>query len=332
MIISLIGTIQDITDRKTVQLELSAKNAEFERLNEELNAAMEEMNATNEELTATMEEAEAVNESLSTSSVELDLKNRELVKIQSALKDALAEAQRSRDELDRYFTSALDLLCIADTGGHFVRLNPEWEKVLGYSTSDLEGKLFLDFVHPDDLDQTLKALSKLAAQEQIPSFENRYRCKDGSYRWIEWRSDSQGDRIYAVARDITSRKLAEEKAKDLLDEKEVILKEVHHRIKNNMSTIASLLSLQAGMLKDSSAVTALKDAESRVMSMAILYDTLYNSPNFRETSVLNFIPRLIDEILSNFPNRQSVKVEKKIDDLVLDAKRLHTLGIIINLS
>ncbi len=113
-------------------------------------------------------------------------------------------------ELDRYFTTSLDLLCIADTGGHFIRLNPEWEKVLGYSVSELAGRVFLDFVHPDDLAATQEAIARLQSQVEVFSFENRYRHKDGSYRWIEWRSHPQGNLIYAAARDVTQRKMDEE--------------------------------------------------------------------------------------------------------------------------
>jgi PAS domain S-box-containing protein len=126
------------------------------------------------------------------------------------------------EELDRYFTSSLDLLCIADTDGHFRRLNPEWERTLGYSTQDLEGKIFLDYVHPDDRDSTLMALAELAGQNEVLNFENRYRCKDGSYRWIEWRSYPVDKLIYAVARDITERKRVEEeinKSNEVLEQR-----------------------------------------------------------------------------------------------------------------
>jgi PAS domain S-box-containing protein len=113
-------------------------------------------------------------------------------------------------ELDRYFTSSLDLLCIADLCGRFIRLNPEWEKVLGYTISELEGKAFLDFVHPDDIEKTLAAMATLEMEETVLNFENRYRCQDGSYRWIEWRSIPQEKMIYAAARDVTERKRTEE--------------------------------------------------------------------------------------------------------------------------
>jgi PAS domain S-box-containing protein len=120
------------------------------------------------------------------------------------------EALREKTaELERYFTSALDLLCIADMDGHFRRLNPAWEAALGYSLAELEGRRFLDFVHPDDLEPTLEAIGRLADQKEVLDFVNRYRARDGSYRWIEWRSYPAGQAIYAAARDITERKLAE---------------------------------------------------------------------------------------------------------------------------
>jgi PAS domain S-box-containing protein len=110
------------------------------------------------------------------------------------------------EELDRYFTTSLDLFCIADTEGHFRRLNPEWEKTLGYTLPELEGHRFLDFVHPEDLPATLAAVSELDDQKEVLNFTNRYRHRDGSYRWIEWRSRPVGNLIYAAARDITPRR------------------------------------------------------------------------------------------------------------------------------
>lgn len=112
------------------------------------------------------------------------------------------------DELDSYFNNALDLFCIADTQGNFLKLNPEWVHTLGYSLTELEGCRFLDFVHPDDLKSTLDAVATLSEQNPVLNFINRYRHKDGSYRWLEWRSRPSGNLIFAAAHDITERKLA----------------------------------------------------------------------------------------------------------------------------
>jgi PAS domain S-box-containing protein len=134
----------------------------------------------------------------------------EYVRDISEEKRAQDELREKSEELDRFFTMSLDLFCIADTDGNFIHLNPAWERTLGYSLTELEGQRFLDFVHPDDLPATLAAVADLNGQKEVLDFTNRYRCKDGSYRWIEWRSRAKGKLVYAVAQDITERKRMEE--------------------------------------------------------------------------------------------------------------------------
>ncbi len=127
----------------------------------------------------------------------------ERVRLETERQQAMEDLRARTADLDRFFTCSLDLLCIANTEGYFERLNPEWERVLGYPLSELQGRRFLDLVHPDDLADTLAAIDKLRTQQEVPSFVNRYRRQDGSYCWIEWWSHPLGDKIYAAARDIT---------------------------------------------------------------------------------------------------------------------------------
>ena len=117
-------------------------------------------------------------------------------------------------ELEDFFQSSLDLLCIADFEGQFVRLNPQWESVLGYGRKELEGRLFFNLVHPEDIPATRAAMEHLKRQQPLLNFENRYRCKDGSYRWIEWRAQPRGNLIYAAARDVTERKRMERELRE----------------------------------------------------------------------------------------------------------------------
>lgn len=119
---------------------------------------------------------------------------------------ALAALRQKTEELDLFFNSTLDLLSIADTDGHFRRLNPQWERTLGYSLDELLSKRFIEFVHPEDVPATVEAVLDLGTQKEVLNFVNRFRCKDGSYRWIEWRSTPHGETIYAAARDITDRR------------------------------------------------------------------------------------------------------------------------------
>jgi PAS domain S-box-containing protein len=129
--------------------------------------------------------------------------------------------QKSK-ELDQFFKVSIDLFCIANTDGYFLRLSPAWERTLGYSKEEFMAQRFLDFVHPGDLVGTQGAISTLASQQKVVDFENRYRRKDGTYRWLEWSSAPLGKLIFAVARDVTERKRAEEALKERLHFEQLI--------------------------------------------------------------------------------------------------------------
>ena len=128
------------------------------------------------------------------------------------LAKSLQETHEKNRFFERFFTLSLDLLCIAGLDGFFKHLNPAWLETLGYTEAEIIGKPFLDFIHPDDRQNTLKEVAKLHTGYSTSSFENRYVCKDGSYKWLSWRAVAfvEEQLIYAVARDITSRKQAEE--------------------------------------------------------------------------------------------------------------------------
>jgi PAS domain S-box-containing protein len=139
--------------------------------------------------------------------------------IQKRSKRSAEESLRQKtEELDQFFNLSLELLCIANTDGYFLRLNPSFERVLGYSKQELTAKRFLDFVHPDDLDRTHKIISTLVSQQRVIYFENRYRCKDGTYRWLEWNSAPFGNLIYAAAHDVTERLKEEVEAQQRREE------------------------------------------------------------------------------------------------------------------
>lgn len=148
-------------------------------------------------------------------SPEIRQPDKELLQMLSALGNNLGQLvarRRAQETLDRFFTLSIDMLAIAGFDGYYKRLNPAWEKTLGYSVEELSAVPFLEFVHPEDRESTLHEVAKLSAGEPTISFENRYRAKDGSYHWLLWNAApfSQRQVIYASARDITERKRAEE--------------------------------------------------------------------------------------------------------------------------
>ena len=123
----------------------------------------------------------------------------------------VTKSRKTQEERDRFFTLSRDMICIASFDGYFKSLNPAWEKTLGFTTEEMLAAPYLSFVHPDDQEATSAEAAKLAAGLETISFENRYRCKDGSYKWLLWScTPSVGHQlIYALARDITERKRAE---------------------------------------------------------------------------------------------------------------------------
>ena len=123
------------------------------------------------------------------------------------------ERRRAEEELDCFFRLSLDMLCVAGFDGYFKRVNPAWQRTLGYSEEELLARPYMDFVHPDDREATLAEARKQSEQGlAVIYFENRYRHKDGTLRWLLWTSTPfpQQQVLYAAARDITERKAAEE--------------------------------------------------------------------------------------------------------------------------
>ena len=114
------------------------------------------------------------------------------------------ETATARD-LTTFFEVSLDMLCIRDRDLRFVKVNRAWETVLGYPIAELEGRLMLDFIHPDDTGATSGQMDRMRIEDEVRGFVNRYRHRDGTWRHLEWRARRVGDLVYGVARDVTER-------------------------------------------------------------------------------------------------------------------------------
>jgi PAS domain S-box-containing protein len=215
-------------------------------------------------------------------------------------------------------------------------VNDRFCEILGITRQFFETNpgFLIDLIHPEDKAEFARRNEE--ANAALIPFQWEVRLIIGEkICWVHFESlprpAANGDVLWmGILYDITERKQAEAKIKALLLEKEILLKEVHHRIKNNMTTMMSLLSLQSKALKNPEAKASLLKAKEHMMSMAVLYDKLYRSENLQEMSLSDYLPRLIDEIVGIFPNKDIVKIEKKIDDIVLGVKVLSPLGIIVN--
>jgi PAS domain S-box-containing protein len=161
----------------------------------------------------------------------------------------ITERKQAEEERDRFFSLALDMLCVVGADGYFKRLNPAWERTLGFTTAELLAEPSINFVHPDDRETTRAAMRYAVSGDSLIAFENRYRCKDGSYRWLSWSVTMLPDQqvAYGVARDITARKQAEqERQRQIMQaavhkERARLARELHDSVTQSLYSI-NLLS------------------------------------------------------------------------------------------
>jgi len=271
-----------------------------------------------------------------------DLQNRETIETfvkQAAIALKRQQTERALKESEEKFRTLAELaptaICIIESPEKCLYANKFWETLTGYSFAETQQIRPIDLVSSEKLPELLASLRQ-AFQGTLPAggAELEIFRKDGQTRWISYQAkliDYAGKpAILATAMDITERKNAKIKIQNLLNEKEILLREVHHRIKNNMMAIESLLSLQMRRVQLPETISALQDATSRIKSMGVLYEKLYRSSNFNEIEIKDYLITLINEVVWLFPNPDSVKILPKIDNFNIDARISFPLGIMIN--
>ncbi|MCY2992779.1 MAG: PAS domain S-box protein [Planctomycetota bacterium] len=176
----------------------------------------------------------------------------EAMEVVASMVTDLALRKKTQQEFEHFFQLVPDLACIVSAEGHFLRLNSEWERVLGYTQAELLAAPFLDFVHPEDREATLAEFQRERFGQRTTRFVNRYRTKHGEYRWLEWNATqiTDGDRVFAVARDITEHKRAEtdlaaarSAAETANQAKSQFLANMSHEIRSPMTAILGFSEL-----------------------------------------------------------------------------------------
>jgi len=250
-------------------------------------------------------------------------------------KRLLMEIRAQEEKFAKAFNSAPYAIILSRLADGLVRdVNDSFVSMTGYRRSEVLGMRTKDlylWAQGEDRDRVVDILKKGG---RVQGMDLDFRKKKGEpikglFSAEVILIDGEESILSSIA-DITDRRLAEERVKSLLVEKELILKEVHHRIKNNMNTIQVLLNLQAGTLREPAAIEALEDAAGRVRSMMVLYDKLYRSSDIAAVSLKDYLPALVEEIVGNFPNKTIVQIETSIGDIELSPKSLQPLGIIVN--
>ena len=152
------------------------------------------------------------------------LKPEALLNMMEDLEEVKKKAEESKEELENIFNLSPDMIAVCTTEGKFLKVNPSWEKVLGYTQKELLKLGWAKLVHPDDVEVTNKIVEKQIKGSTVGNFVNRYKCKDGSYKTFEWQATfAKHGIVHATARDITNRKKSEEKLKAEKEFSQIIL-------------------------------------------------------------------------------------------------------------
>ncbi|MEH2024279.1 PAS domain S-box protein [Nostoc sp.] len=297
-VVRMAGSHTDITDRKQAE--------------ETLNSLLNQLESKVEERTA---ELTKINESLQ---VEITERQR----IEEALRES---EQRFRAA---FHQAAVGIAHVA-IDGSWLLVNQKLCDILGYTLEELELLTFQDITHPEDLNINLKYVDQILADNiQTYSMEKRYFRKDNSIVWVNLTvslmREPSGEAKYfiSVVEDISDRQAAqrerqqwEEQIKASLLEKEVLLKEIYHRVKNNLQVISSLLNLQSAYIKDKDDLVIFQQSQQRIASMALVHEKLYQSQDLARINFGEYIRDLVASLFTAYEvNEDAIALRINTDD------------------
>ncbi|MEH1780643.1 MAG: PAS domain S-box protein [Nostoc sp.] len=225
------------------------------------------------------------------------------------------------------------------TDGVFVYANPKFEQMFGYEPGELIGK-HVSIVNYGDENNTPEDVNQVLRTAILEHGEATYEVhnlkKDGTPFWSSatasiFEHPEYGSVIVAIQQDITEQKQAEEKIKASLKEKEVLLKEIHHRVKNNLGIVSSLLQMQCRRTQDSVVTAILRDSQNRIASIALVHEKLYRSQDLADIDFAQYIPDLTTHLFDSYNVSSSqIKLKIQVDGASLDIETAIPCGLIIN--
>ncbi len=255
----------------------------------------------------------------------------------------ITERKRTEEELlareaylDQLFKSAQEAIVMADNEGMALRINQEFTKLFGFTQDEAFGKALDELIAPKKLKKSAALITEKVAKGERIAFESIRQHKDERMIAVSVLASPivvGGKQIgtYGIYRDITERKKAEEQIKASLKEKEMLLQEIHHRVKNNMQIISSLLNLQSRHIKDKESLRLFKSSQNRVKSMALIHERLYQSKDFTRIDVADYVQNLTNHLFITYGiSKDVIKLKISIRDIFLDIKTAIPCGLIIN--
>ena len=246
------------------------------------------------------------------------------------------EISIQKSYFENLFQMSPDALVILNNGVEIVQINSEFEKLFGYTEKEVIGKFINNLIVPEELNEESIGYAKAITSGKTISFESVRNHKNGTRIDIEaiGKPIKLGENqlaLLVIYRDISVRKKHEQQIMRDLEEKEVLLKEVHHRVKNNMQVISSMLKLQSRYIDDKKALELFKNSQDRVKSMALIHERIYNSPDLASVNFEEYVRNLAHNLfVSSRINSNNVVLEIDIKNIAVNMNKAVPLGLIIN--
>ncbi|MEH2163838.1 MAG: PAS domain S-box protein [Nostoc sp.] len=289
------------------------------------------MTGTQKDITKRKQAEKALSSLLEQLENKVEERTAELTKINQSLQAEITERQRIEEALREseqrfratFHQAAVGIAHLA-IDGRWLLVNQRVCDILGYTPEELQLLTFQDITHADDINIGLKYIDQILADNiQTFSIEKRYLRKDSSVVWISltvslMRELSGNPKYFiSVIEDISDRKQWEEQIQASLLEKEVLLKEIYHRVKNNLQVISSLLSLQSAYIKDKDDLVIFKQSQQRIASMALVHEKLYQSQDLARINFGEYIRDLVASLFTAYEvNEDAIALGINIDDQV----------------
>tara|TARA_R100001143_G_scaffold63512_1_gene71134 strand:- start:15368 stop:17131 length:1764 start_codon:yes stop_codon:yes gene_type:complete len=250
-------------------------------------------------------------------------------------KQAEEDLQISERRFKALIQDGSDMISIMDKEAVYKYVSPTKFKVLGISPEMMIGKSALDFIHENDVERTFSAFKELAYKEQVLLKPFRFKDVNGNWRWLEatvtnLTKDPAVRGYVANSRDITEKHLRLQQLEGSLKKKEVLLSEIHHRIKNNLSAITGLLQLQSMNENNREVVERLTDSVGRIHAMASMHEQLYQSQNFEKLDLTNRIKILVLNVRNTMQIDTDVEIDFHCEEIELRVNKALPISLIVN--
>ncbi len=234
----------------------------------------------------------------------------------------------SEEKFRSYIENAPDGVLVANPEGKYIDVNPAACRMTGYSRSELLRMNFADLTAPEDLPKGIQHFETMIATGRATD-DFRFITKSGELRW--WTVDAvklDDDHFLGYTNDITERVLAEQQLKSSLAEKEVLLREIYHRVKNNLEVILSLADIQARRLQDPQTVDSLRKLQERIRTISLVHDSTYSSPDLAQIQANAYFEKLAGNLFLAF-GFPGVKMQVEAEDIFLNVDNAIPCGLIV---